>query len=66
MYTPSSRRLHNATAAILAAATLTFMTVAAVAENGDSGSDARVAAAGYVPSGLCMERSAAGCDPIRA
>lgn len=66
MYTPSSRRLPNATIAILAAATLTFMTVAAVAENGDSGRDTRVASAASAPSGLCMERSSAGCDPIRA
>lgn len=66
MYTPSSGRLPNATIAILAAATLTFMTVAAVAENGDSRSETRVATAAPAPSGLCIERSSAGCDPIRA
>lgn len=66
MYTPSSRRLPSATAAILSAATLTFMTVAPVAENGVYGGDARVVAAVSAPSGLCMERSATGCDPIRA
>jgi hypothetical protein len=66
MYTPTSRKLPSATAAILATATLTFMTFAAMAENGVYGGDTRVATAASAPSGLCMERSATNCDPIRA
>jgi hypothetical protein len=66
MYEPTSRKLPSAVAAIMATATLTFMTFSPAAENGVFGGDSRAASAVSAPSGLCMERSVTGCDPIRA
>ena len=66
MYTPSTPKLPSAVAAMLAAATMTFMTAAPEAENGVYGGDARIAADESAPSGLCIERPFVGCEPIRA
>lgn len=62
---PGSNRAPGA-AAILAAAAMTFMTVAPEAENRASSADAHIAAIGPGPAGMCVERAFAGCEPIRA
>lgn len=66
MYTPSSNRFPSAVAAILAAAVMTFMTVAPEAENRASAADIRIAETEASPSGVCIERAFVGCEPIRA
>lgn len=66
MYTPRSNRFPSAVAAILAAAVMTFMTVAPEAEIRASTSDIRVAETEASPSGVCIERAFVGCEPIRA
>jgi hypothetical protein len=67
MYTPNERRFPSAVAAMLAAATMTFMTVAPQQETALFGGDTHVIASSDTPApGICGERALVGCSPIRA